>query len=533
MIMSLRRVLGCGILEKSLFIGADVTSGTLFLQQRIKSQEARVYHDVDLLEETVKSREGVSYDDSAASPSTLLRKIKHERELAAEKIGLDKVPQPPLRRSGKNIVMEENTNSGANSTGSQHKPNDSVGGSATLPPRNHFLQKLSEMEKSSGFSGTCRKATSRAHEGGVEEKVLEERKRMLVFRDVGMDLDKPILSRDVFLVLKYFRYGIEFAVDNELERMLRYFNEHALNELKIIQNSKLMRGPASLSRKKINAGHGVLPFQVTPSFPSFQAANMRQFCRYTKETEQKANDILKSTSFCTSFHRKNGDAMSRTDSITPFFCESNSTQMTMFSPSMFRRPAVIIYSQLGQKLGAQADLEWRHLAYTTLYPSLLQYLPETDIKGEGHVLSPSGQHRGGLRHRSGGTFQGVKGHAMPIDIISLRSMDVYKYRWVHKLYVRRFAQSLFPSVASSDCATSDSQVNGVLTASSTFVGCKLLQPFYPVLGLRNYLSPHVMLVDHEGRIRWLSAGCPDDYEREHFPALLKQLADEYFEARSR
>ncbi|EKF28554.1 hypothetical protein MOQ_007692 [Trypanosoma cruzi marinkellei] len=405
------------------------------------------------------------------------------------------------------------------------------GGARVSTADNRFLQKLSELEESALLTPPRSSRFLQLQKRGSEEKVLSERRRMLVFRDVGMDLDKPILSRDVFLVFKYFRYGIEFAVDNELERMLRYFNEHALNELKIIQSSKLMRGPAVLSRKRSLSAHGGGPFQLSPAFPFMQAANMRQFCRYTRETEQMAADLMRPSSPCAFFCWQKEDTTANFAPKARYFSEQDLAQMTSFSSSIFRRPAVVIYTQLGQKLGAQADLEWRRLAYKTIYPSLLKYLPTADAKGEGHVQSICEQNTGGLRYRSKEDSVTVRGQGMPFDVVSLRSMDVYKYRWVHRLYVRRFAQSLV-SPSSLEHAANDAQVNGLITASTTFVGCKLLQPFYSVLGLRNYLSPHVMLIDHEGRIRWLTAGCPDDYEREHFPALLKQLEEEYYRAKS-
>ncbi|ESL06598.1 hypothetical protein TRSC58_05725 [Trypanosoma rangeli SC58] len=426
------------------------------------------------------------------------------------------------------VTMDATSSCGGGATGGHRVE----GGAQISTTSNRFLQKLSELERSAALTGASSGGFSQVYRRGREEKVLNERKRMLIFRDVGMDLDKPILSRDVFLVFKYFRYGIEFAVDNELERMLRYFNEHALNELKIIQNSKLMRGPAVLGRKKGCPVHGGVASQLLPVFPSLRVANVRQFCGYTRETEQRVAELMRPGSLCASFCRAKEDTSAKSWLRGRYFCEQDPAQMTSFSPAAFRRPMVVIYTQLGQKLGAQADLEWRRLAYATIHPPLLQYLPMADAAAEGHVPSACERHKGGLRHRSKEASVNGREHVMPLDVVSLRSMDVYKYRWVQRLCVRRFAQSLVPPAHSVQHTVSEAAVNGLITASTTFVGCKLLQPFYSVLGLRNYLSPHVMLVDHEGVIRWLAAGCPDDYEREHFPALIKQLAEEYNRART-
>lgn len=391
---------------------------------------------------------------------------------------------------------------------------------------NKFLRKLTDLETAGLSRPSATSQVARRHNRAAEQKVLGERKKMLVFRDVGMDLDKPILSRDVFLVLKYFRYGIEYAVDNELERMLRYFNEHALNELKIIQNSKLMRGPAALSQKKVRTVCESLGFDTVPFFPTLKAARVSQYCSLNEEAEKRLCILMKQKTFFNNTAELTEESLGKLY-LNRSFDETDTQQLTEISRVMFRRPAVVIYSQLGQKLGAQADLEWRRLAYSVLNPKLLSYLPKENAKGEGHVNSEEAQHGRGLRRCRNETLACPVDRNMPISVLSLRSMDVYKYRWVHKLYVRRFAGSLFPTATGAESSDDRSLLNGFITSSSTFVGSKLLVPFYKSVGLRNYLSPHVILVDHEGVIRWVSGGCPDDYEKESFPTLLRQLEDEY------
>ncbi|EAN88622.1 hypothetical protein, conserved [Trypanosoma cruzi] len=527
--MSLRRFFNVGATGKRCVFCVERTLDTCLLQRCFESKKHGVDNDLSTQKLNESHAERPTPDDITASPSTVLRGLQREKKLVTNKVSRDEVSFSPTCHAGKTGRMDDAYTSSGDSNGTNHLD----GGARVSTAGNRFLQKLSELENSAVLTPPRSSGFLKLQKRGSEEKVLSERRRMLVFRDVGMDLDKPILSRDVFLVFKYFRYGIEFAVDNELERMLRYFNEHALNELKIIQSSKLMRGPSVLSRKKSVSAHGGGPFQLSPAFPFMQAANMCQFCSYTRETEQMVADLMRPTSPRAFFCRAKEDATANFAPKARYFSEQDLAQMTSFSSSTFRRPAVVIYTQLGQKLGAQADLEWRRLAYKTICPYLLKCLPTADAKGEGHVHSTCEQNTGGLRYRSKEDSVTLRRHSMPFDVVSLRSMDVYKYRWVHRLYVRRFAQSLVPPPFSLEHAATDAQVNGLITASTTFVGCKLLQPFYSVLGLRNYLSPHVMLIDHEGRIRWLTAGCPDDYESEHFPALLKQLEEEYHHAKSR
>ncbi|KPI86604.1 hypothetical protein ABL78_4333 [Leptomonas seymouri] len=511
------------------------------------------------------------------------------------------IPPPPPRRSGKTHFFDGNlqaekgkgkqcgTAQDASSKdeelrnaalGSRTQSHVKQKGSVESKVSNPFLRKLTKMEaETQSTSFPTYDAAAEERRKKIDAKIKEERSKMLVFRDVGMDLDKPILSRDVFLVFKYFRYGIEFAVDNELERMLRYFNEHAMNELKIIQDSKLMRGPPTLSRKRRHAPRSKpsiqslgapaaksdqhehddmavmkqqqqsSQFQISSLFPQVRCANTRQFCSPGSITSSVANTLFtllptshNSSSFA-SFLPSVSVGGNQNDSTTTkkSYSVKDDGLFTVMSPSMFRRPAVVIYSQLGQMFGSQADTEWRRLAYASICPGLLPYVPMPSnvakgVKGEASgAQSPYGISSQTRKGNDGGLPRAsLSSRAMPIDVISLRSADVYKYGWVQRMYVNRFAKSLSQSPSTSRSAAADepsiAEVNNALIASTTFVGSQLLQPFYTTLGLRNYLLPHVMLVDHEGIIRWLSGGCPDANEKAVFPSLLRQLESEYYKA---
>ncbi|KPA76202.1 putative mitochondrial hypothetical protein [Leptomonas pyrrhocoris] len=527
-------------------------------------------------------------------PAVVLRKLQEEmrkRSLAEGK----EIPPTPPRRSGKTNFFDSNpkpenteeqdTNrtqedSRHPQSGPHSQSNVKRKGGAETKTSNPFLQKLTKMEvdtQSTSFPTYDAAAEERRKK--IDAKIKEERSKMVVFRDVGMDLDKPILSRDVFLIFKYFRYGSEFAVDNELERMLRYFNEHATNELKIIQDSKLMRGPPTLSRKRrhtprprssaqsfgnptlkndqrehdelavVRQQQQALQFQVSSFFPRVRCANTRQFCSPGSSANAVASTLstlLSASHNSSSFapflpsaaaeENKKGSTAAKKS-----FNARDDGLFTVMSPSMFRRPAVVIYSQLGQRFGSQADTEWRRLAYTSICPGLLPYIPmlsntAKEVKDETAGVQSPYSVSGQTGKKKDGSFSrsSASSRSMPIDVISLRSVDVYKYAWVQRMYVNRFAKSLSQttSAAGSTAAGEPSvaEVNRALIASTTFVGSQLLQPFYTTLGLRNYLLPHVMLVDHEGVIRWLSGGCPDANEEAVFSSLLRQLESEYYKA---
>jgi hypothetical protein len=531
-------------------------------------------------------------------PATVLKQLQEDMRKRSIAEGNDIPPAPP-RRTGKTHFFEDNPKTEKNNdgqgtsardvnsngpgeqrnakSGRRSEPNGKPAENAGARTSNAFLQKLTKMEADSQSTAfPTYDAAAEKRRKTIDAKIKEERAKMLVFRDVGMDLDKPILSRDVFLVFKYFRYGMEFAVDNELERMLRYFNEHAMNELKIIQDSKLMRGPPTLSRKRRHSPRPKLSaqpsgnisaktehddlamarqqrqplqFQISSLFPPVRCANTRQFCppgSLTPTTVNTLSSLLQPSHNASSFSAflPTAPAGESKESVVAAagkkaYNAKDDSLFTVMTPSMFRRPAVVIYSQLGQKFGSQADTEWRRLAYASINPDLLPYVPMlSDSSKEVKSDTPQSQSPFGLQgqNRKGkdGTLSRTSSaRVMPIDVISLRSADVYKYGWVQRLYVNRFAKSLSQTPSSKPAAVdahSVTEVHHALIASTTFVGSQLLEPFYSTLGLRNYLLPHVMLVDHEGVIRWLSGGCPDANEKVVFPSLLRQLESEYYRA---
>lgn len=476
--------------------------------------------------------------------------------------------------------------------------NAKPGGDGVKLEASPFLKKLTAMEAQTEKKGfpTYDEASERRRKH-IEEKIKEERGNMLVFRDVGMDLDKPILSRDVFLILKYFRYGWEFALDNELERLLRYFNEHAMDELKIVQDSKLMRGPATLSKKRKSippprsaphsgsssgssdaapsasaaddaAVHNKMEFQLDSHFPSdLRAANLMQYTRtpfHADSYNVLRQYLRRPTAAQTNLAPFFLTAVSATSSagsttalpataLTPeeirksmlgfAFSNADDTQFTKFSAGWVRRPAVVILTQMGQKFGAQAELEWRRLCCECLYPQLLPHVPPGADAGP--AASPAQAHAGGGSSSS----SSAGGSNGAIDVIALKSMDSHlNFSTVQRMYVKQYARYYenksdvvvpSPALHASGAQTVNnvntnnefSELYNLWVVSSTFVGVRLLQPFYKVVGARNYFFPHVFLVDGDGVIRWMSGGLPDAYERSYFPSLLKQLETEYYQQR--
>lgn len=415
-----------------------------------------------------------SADDDAFSedPIITLRKIQNQ----IKEKSLTNSSFPPRQHAKKTMFFEQ-------------KPQ------ATEKSNNNFMKKVLSLESDNEASFLSEYATDRENRAQKKaEKIKVERSKLLKFRDVGFDLDKPILSRDIFLIWKYFLLGKQFAIDNELERMLRYFNEHAINELKIIHNSKLMRGTETLLKTSIGSMNA---FTSSPSckssysikFPTIICANVAQFCSNPSPTVSSflAQKFFSSPTFFKRFveRRKNEN-----DAPLKYSTKSSSLN-TVISSSTFVRPAVVILTQLGQKFGAEADKAWRKLAYSSICPG-------SNFFAERKSSQPQSP-------------------LMDIDVISIRTFDLYSYKWAQKLYISRFINSL----------NSEETMENQLIASTTFVGTKVLHPFFDSFGLRNYLSPYVFLVDSHGNIRWISSGMPDNWETKKFPSLVRELNLEY------
>lgn len=422
-------------------------------------------------------------------------------------------PKPrPVRHGKESFLLEIEKAERAAAQASQPKPNAK------------FLDTLSTIQRQNeaGAEGGPGKrkgffSSERVSERKEKKKVAmeTERKKLLVFRDVGMDLDKAILSRDILLVPKYFYYGVEYAIDNELERMLRYFNEHAINELKLINDGKLMRGPERL----VKSGFMFPPVEKVSRLSSLVS-------NFTPGMSAK-------------------DAK-----LVPFGTASAHSNL---AGGAIRRPTMVIFSQLGQKVGGQADRMWREIALAHTSPSFLSKVyPRMKVDADGGKATTTAERVTTITHTK------------PLDVLSMRSLDVQTYKWVHRLYVRRFLRSLLDNTyqvstaptttttttmgthasatvnaaevsgSSPHGAAADSedirQAYNEWLLSTTVVGNGMLKPFFNV-GVRNYLSPYVFLLDHKGNVRWMTAGLPDAKEREALPKLFQQLGLEYFRDR--
>ncbi|CUG85881.1 phosphatidylinositol-specific phospholipase C, putative [Bodo saltans] len=430
--------------------------------------------------------------------------------------GSHEVPPPrPIRHGKESFMLEMEKAERAAAEAAKPKPNAMFLETLdTIKRQNETGAEGAPGKKKSFFSSERSAERKKNRQAAMET----ERKQLLVFRDVGMDLDKAILSRDILLIPKYFYYGAEYAIDNELERMLRYFNEHAINEMKMINDGKLMRGPERLAKS------GFL-------FPQLE-------------------NITKLTSLVPA-----GAAQDSTK-VRPY--GTAGTQST-FAGGAVKKPTLVIFSQLGQKVGGQADRMWRDIALSYASPSFMSAMyPKMTVPKPGDTKKLAGEEKSDTATAAAMSIVQTK----PLDVLSLRSLDVQTYKWVHRLYVRRFLKSLVDNTyqvdtapvtttisartidksASTNSSEFSSNGGGIIEnaqarraynewlLNTTTVGSGMLKPLFKD-GIRNYLSPYAFLLDHKGQVRWMSAALPDDKERAALPKLFQQLGLEYFRDR--
>ena len=101
-----------------------------------------------------------------------------------------------------------------------------------------------------------------------------------------------------------------------------------------------------------------------------------------------------------------------------------------------------------------------------------------------------------------------------VDFVDLRSIDVTTTRFLKPVLMRKWARQ----------CVAESRFN-------TSIVYRAFSQLYTPLMLRNFYSTYCFLLDHHGRIRWMSAGGPNDEEARQLAPLLAELVREYTASR--
>ena len=352
-----------------------------------------------------------------------------------------------------------------------------------------------------------------------QEKILKEREEMIVFRDIGTDVDRVILKRDSVQLLKFFYLGKEYAIDVQLERSLRYFKEHAVAELYTSYGMKLYQG---LDRVSTPAG-SVL-------FPTVTVGKCSQYFTKPEASEATRTDL---------YLKPSGVKYDRGD------------EKTTISPMFFKlQPSIVVIGPIGTSATYEIESMWRDMyvdfivgggkpgssAPASAGPAAADKKATADsaevsdkgqpsaVKQEPAPTKITSEDVQRIAQKSKeyslmATIETPIPRLLPsdlsrkpsVDFVTIRDIEA-PFRFIHHQVVHRTCRRFpYPLL------------------ERTFVGHGVLKSFFQyVLPLRNPRVTYVFLVDHRGRIRWTTTGPPNAEERKWVPGLMQQLVMEQF-----
>lgn len=313
----------------------------------------------------------------------------------------------------------------------------------------------------------------------AQDALLKARKEQLKWREIDYQLDQVRLDRDLLQWYHYIKRGKDYAIDCELERELRYFPEHVAKELRT--NLKFLVGSSKLPKSG-------------PSFPTIQKLT-------------KLSSISSSSSSSTTKQKRKYEE-------------------DLILPSHFSCPTVVFISQLAHSSEKVEDID---RFYVPLVREAVSNLHNTSQNTNTNnssskqkttsSSSASNDNNDNNSNNTGNdaerkTVQKCSPRDVPnivteltsdvkylgkFDFMYLKSADFQSSIWMRKWLTK----------------VHGARINTVL-APRTYTGVRLLRNFSSTLGLRNYGAQYVMLVDHTGKIRWLSTGPPTAEEAEWF-----------------
>jgi hypothetical protein len=355
------------------------------------------------------------------------------------------------------------------------------------------------------------------------EKILKEREEMLRFRDIGLDVDRVILKRDTVQLLKLVYLGKEYAVDVELERMLRYFKEHQVVEVK---NSYGMKIYCGFDRLSSSAGAVLVPPMAVSKASQF-------FAPPEPGTVFNPEKVLQGSGV------KYGSAASVVTNVSPMF---------------FKQPTILLIGPVGTTATHEIEVMWREIyvdmvlgtkAQTPAAPPLpasapaAKQAPKRTLKpppgielaekadanpqdSAATIISEEDVVRAAAAHTSDYQLLASQQKVpiprlLPSDLPRKPSVDFISIREIETPY--KFA---FNQVVNRTCRRFPFQL-----LEKTYIGHSVMSAFFEsALPLRNPRVTYVMLVDHHGRIRWTTSGPPNKEEAKLLPILLQQLVVE-------
>ena len=321
----------------------------------------------------------------------------------------------------------------------------------------------------------------------AQEELLKARKEQLKWREIDYQLDQVRLDRDLLQWYHYLKRGKDYAIDCELERELRYFPEHVAKELRT--NLKFLVGSSRL-------------IKTGPAFPTIQKLT-------------KLSSIVSSSSSSTNKNKKKAQ------------------EEDLILPSHFNCPTVVFVSQLAHTSEKVEDID-RY--YVPLVREAVTNPHNNNNSNNNNSASSKKDNNNNTKTTETNTneskiIQKCTQRDVPSIINDVVSDSKYqgKFEFMY-LKTADFQSSIWMRKWLTKVHAA--RINPVL-APRTYTGVRLLRNFSSTLGLRNYGAQYVMLVDHSGKIRWLSTGPPTSEEVEWFTDHCRTLQKLHTVARAK
>lgn len=328
---------------------------------------------------------------------------------------------------------------------------------------------------------------------------LAERKEKLRFRELDNELDRVRVGRDLFQWVNYLRKGESYAIDNELEREMRYFPEHVAAELKM--NVKFLTGGSQLARPSTS-------FPTLAELTKMTSAAKREFDsdRVTESTHFAVPTVV----FMSQFTHASLEAAD----IVPVYAQllreallgtgvyaANALPKAPGAPPPAQASAAASPSPPGSSSSSPSTKS----AATSLLDKIDSRLSEAkalQLIEDILVASPSGVSKKDVPANSNSSSAGS---GSVVDVLFLKTVDFDSGLWTKNWLSRLHGARMLPALA-----------------DRTFVGAHLVRKFASI-GLRNYGAHYVFLVDHQGKIRWMSTALPTENEAKWFLEHIRTL----------
>jgi hypothetical protein len=460
---------------------------------------------MDRMAQTRSTQRSDHYEQVQAERRAALNRLNEERRKTYSSPGTRGRPQPATApAAGASTTKPEEAAAGK----------DDAANPTATKATGAFAKKLNSMHRD--MYETRKESNFTVKDELKHKQRVEDRRKMLRFREVDEQLDQLILRRDMFLWLSTIRKGgMENMVDQTLERELRFYPEESNREVKY--NPKLFTGlPYLIAGHPFPTLQKLTRFSSTPQMAARVKAEDEEAHSQSEQAASEATQRPTATRATVTRRTLVGDTASTR--IRSLFTGSGDDKGgVMINRTSFAKPTLVTMSQLTFHYPVQQfDEKWIEL----LRPETSPFFNTNDTTASGTPSEGDGaaapEAKPGpaapsttMQGKSSSTASAIF-HKENFNVLRLKSVETSAVRWMKPIVVNNFVKQLTTQ-----------------GAQETLMGDKLVRSFMPTFNLRNFSTTYCLLVDTKGRVRWMSAGEPTLQEKAIFPTLLRELEMEY------